>query len=176
MALWSRPIEIVDYDPAWTEIFAEIAAPVRAAFTDGPLIKIEHVGSTSVVGLPAKPIVDVDAIIPSRADLPDAITRLTTLGYAHQGDGGIPGREAFRSPPETPRHSLYVCAEDSTELRRHLVFRDYLRAYPDAARRYGELKRELAARHVTDIDAYVDGKTSFVQKVLADALTKCPAG
>lgn len=167
--MWSRPIEVADYDPKWAEIFAEIAACVRAAFTDGPLFGIEHVGSTSVVGLPAKPIVDIDVIIPSRADLPEAITRLAILGYEHQGDGGIPGRESFRSPPETPRHSLYVCAEDSAELRRRLAFRDYLRAHPNAARQYGELKRELAARHVTNINGYVDGKTEFVQDVLTRA-------
>ena len=166
----SRLIEVVDYDPAWPLAFAEIAARVGAAFTNGLQIKVEHVGSTSVAGLPAKPIVDLDVVIRSRADLPDAIMRLATLGYVHQGDGGIRGREAFQSPPQTPPHHLYVCAEDSAELGRHLAFRDYLRAHPGDAKQYGELKRELAARHTGDIDAYVQGKTAFVEAVLAKAL------
>ncbi len=167
--MWSRPIEVADYDPQWPSVFAGIAARVRAAFADGPLVEIEHIGSTSVPGLPAKPIVDIDVIIRSRADLPDAVARLATLGYEHQGDGGIPSREAFLPPADAVYHHLYVCAEDSPELERQLAFRDYLRAHPDAARQYGELKRELAARHVTDMDAYVNGKTVFVEAVLAKA-------
>ena len=164
--MWSKPIKVVDYDPHWPMLFEDIAAPLRAAFADGLLTCIEHVGSTAVPGLPAKPIIDIDVVIPSRADLPDAIARLATLGYVHQGDLGITSRESFRRPPDSPPQNLYVCAEDSSELRRHLAFRDYLRAYPEEARRYGDLKRELAARHITDIDAYVDGKAEFVQDIL----------
>lgn len=167
--MWRRPIKVVDYDPAWPTLFTGIAERVRAAFAGGSLTRIEHVGSTSVPSLSAKPIIDIDVVIPSRADLPDAVARLATLGYVHQGDLGITSRESFKRPIGTPPHNLYVCAEDSPELRRHLAFRDHLRAHPDDAGRYGDLKRELAARHVTDIDAYVDGKTEFIQKVLADA-------
>ena len=167
--MWSRPIEVVDYDPAWPALFENIAAPLRAVFADGPLLRIEHVGSTSVPGLPAKPIIDIDVVIPSRADLPEAIVRLATLGYVHQGDLGITSRESFKRPLASPPQNLYVCAEDSPELRRHLAFRDYLRAHPDDARRYAELKRELAARHITDIDAYVDGKSEFVHGILRRA-------
>ena len=167
--MWSRPIEVVDYDPAWPALFADIAGRVRAAFAEDRLLGIEHVGSTSVLGLPAKSIIDIDVIIPSRADLPEAIARLAMLGYVHQGDLGITSRESFKQPAGTPRHNLYVCAEDSPELHRHLAFRDYLRAHPDDARRCGDLKRDLAARHVTDIDAYVDGKTAFVRSILQKA-------
>ncbi len=167
--MWSRPIEVVEYDPAWPLLFADIASRVQAAFVGGQTPRIEHVGSTAVLGLPAKPIIDIDVVIPSRADLPDAVARLATLGYVHQGDLGITSRESFKSPPESPPQNLYVCAEDSPELRRHLLFRDYLRSHPDAARRYGDLKRELAARHGTDIDAYVDGKADFVKAVLEKA-------
>ena len=162
----SKLIQVVDYDSAWPKLFAGIAARVEAAFSGSPLICIEHVGSTSVPGLPAKPILDIDVVIPSRAALPDAIVRLATLGYAHQGDLGIASREAFRSPADLPAHNLYVCAEDSSELHRHLTFRDYLRAHPDDAKRYGELKRDLATRHTNDIDGYVNGKAAFVQMVL----------
>lgn len=165
----SRLIEVVDYDPAWPVLFADITAPIRAAFAGGPPARVEHVGSTSIPGLPAKPVIDIDVVIPSRADLPDAIGRLAALGYEHQGDLGITSRDSFKSPAGTPCHNLYVCAEDSPELRRHLAFRDYLRAHPEDAQRYAELKRELAARHVTDINAYVDGKAEFVHSILQKA-------
>lgn len=164
--MWSKPIEVVDYDLHWPALFADIAERVQAAFANSPLTGVEHVGSTAVPSLPAKPVIDIDVVIPSRAELPDAIARLAAIGYTHQGDLGITSRESFRQPDGTPRHNLYVCAEDSPELRRHLAFRDYLRTHPDDARRYAELKRELAARHVADIDAYVDGKAEFVHSIL----------
>ena len=167
--MWSKPIEVVDYDPSWPGLSADIAERVQAVFVGGPPARIEHVGSTSVPGLPAKPVLDIDVVIPTRADLPEAIIRLATLGYEHQGDGGITGRESFRQPEGTPRHNLYVCAEDSPELRRHLAFRDYLRAHPDDALHYADLKRELAARHVADIDSYVNGKAEFVLGILQKA-------
>ncbi len=167
--MWSKPIEVVDADPAWPVLFAEIAARVQAAFEDGPLTRIEHIGSTSVPGLSAKPIIDIDVVIPSRADLPEAIRRLAALGYEHQGDLGITSRASFGQPEGTLRHNLYVCAEDSPELRRHLAFRDYLRTHPDDARRYAELKCALAARHDNNIDGYVNGKADFVKGILEKA-------
>ena len=172
----NRTIEIVDYDPAWAGTFAGISAVVAAAL--GPLaLRIEHVGSTSVPGLGAKPIIDLDVVIGSPRSLPLVVEALRTLGYSHDGDGGIPGREAFRREGVTvpadgsgrawPAHHLYVCPRDSGELRRHLRFRDYLRGHPDCAARYEALKRDLARRHASDIDAYVAGKSAFVERILA---------
>jgi GrpB-like predicted nucleotidyltransferase (UPF0157 family) len=133
--------------------------------------------STSVPGLAAKPILDVDVVIESARALPGAIAKLATVGYEHQGDLGIPGREAFRNPSrdvprdgsgrEWPEHHLYVCAEDSRELARHVALRDHLRAHPAAAREYGDLKRSLARQHPTDIDSYIRGKTAFIEAILA---------
>ena len=165
----SKPIEVVDYDPSWPALFAELAARVKAAFTGASLVRIEHVGSTSVPGLPAKPIIDIDVVIPSCAALTDSIARLATLGYTHQGDLGIASRESFRSPSDLPAHNLYVCADDSPELHRHLTFRDYLRAHPDEVKHYAKLKRDLAAHYTNDIDSYVNGKADFVQGVLIKA-------
>lgn len=166
----TEPVEIVSYDPAWPAQFAEIAARVYRAFADGPLLVIEHVGSTSVVGLAAKPIIDIDVIVPSRDALPDAITRLAGLGYVHQADKGIPGREAFQSPEGGPCQHLYVCACDCPEYRRHIAFRNYLRRHLDTAQDYAALKRDLAARFREDRLAYTEGKTAFVEAVLAAAL------
>jgi len=163
------PVEVVEYDPAWPAQFDEIAARVRAAFLGAPLVSVEHVGSTSVEGLAAKPVIDLNVIVPTRADLPVAIARLATLGYVHEGDKGVPGREAFLWPPGTARHHLYACAEDNAEHKRHIAFRDYLRTRPDEARQYETLKRDLAARFRDNRLAYNDGKTDFVEATLARA-------
>ena len=160
------PIEVVDYDPSWPEQFEEIAARVRAAFAAGPLIHVEHVGSTSVAGLAAKPIIDLNVIVPAQEDIPEAIARLATLGYVYEGDKGFPGRHAFLWPPGTARHHLYACAQDNTECQRQIAFRDYLRAHRDKAGRYEALKRDLAGRYRKDRAAYSAGKADFIKAIL----------
>jgi len=161
------PIEICDYDNGWPEAFAQICTRVGPVL-DTLVLRIEHVGSTSVPGLAARPIIDLDVVIRQRSDLPAVIERLGTLDYVHQGDLGITGREAFRSVRyfDEPRHHLYVVGEDASELRRHLAFRDRLRADADVRERYAALKREVASRVGDDRAAYVSGKSAFVESVL----------
>ena len=159
---------IVDYDSRWPKLFEELRAPVLAALGD-LVIMVEHVGSTAVLGLAAKPIIDLDVVVPSSAEIQKAIACLAELGYIHQGDLGIPGREAFIWPAGKPRHHLYVCAEGSEELRRHRLFCDYLLAHPDDARSYGELKKAAALRFTDDRAAYTDAKTQFVEAILQRA-------
>ena len=172
----TRTIEIVDHDPGWAEAFAAISGAAKAAL--GPLaLRVDHVGSTSVPGLGAKPIVDLDVVIESPALLPPVVDKLAALGYSHKGDLGIPGREAFGREDDTvprdgsgrawPAHHLYVCARESRELHRHVRFRDYLRSHPDSAASYEALKRALAQRHPHDIESYIEGKSEFVEGILA---------
>ena len=173
-----RAIEVVPYDPSWPQAFAELRGVLKAAL--GSLaLAIEHVGSTSVQGLAAKPILDVDVVIESPDALAEAAAALGPLGYHHRGDLGVPGREAFgREDPTTPtdgsgrlwpNHHLYVCAREAEALHRHLSFRDHLRSRPDSAREYERLKRSLSRRHQYDIDAYSEGKSDFVEGILAGA-------
>src|SRR5207249_10022511 len=96
-----RRIIVVEYDPAWPATFDDLRARVWTVVGDLALT-IEHMGSTSVLGLAAKPIIDMTVVLPSAADVPQAIERLATLGYVHRGDLGIEGREAFGSPVEWP--------------------------------------------------------------------------
>ncbi len=169
------PVVIVSHNPAWPLQFAALRQVLQDAL-GGLSEAIEHVGSTSVLGLAAKPIIDVDVVIHSRDELSEAIRRLGALGYTHEGDLGVPGREAFaRADDQTPldssgrrwpEHHLYVCAKDSLELARHLVFRDYLRANPGTALAYGDLKLRLAERYRNDREAYTEGKAAFVEEVL----------
>lgn len=160
-------ITVVEYDPSWPTTFATLKSRALAAL-GAIAVSIEHVGSTSVPGLAAKPIIDIDVIVPSTTDVANVIKRLETIGYQHQGNLGIDGREAFHSPPNLPEHHLYVCVQGAVALANHLAVRDYLRRNATAARAYSALKMRLAQSFPTDIDRYVDGKTDFLLGVLRE--------
>lgn len=162
----TKRVTVVSYDQAWPGEFLKILGQL-APFILPPAIRIEHVGSTSVPGLWAKPIIDIDVVIRDMTVLPEIIARLAGIGYRHEGDLGIPGREAFcyDGKPELKAHHLYVCPESSPELRRHIAFRDYLRAHPDAVAEYGRIKREGAALFPDDIDAYIAHKSPVIEKI-----------
>ena len=170
-------IIIEEYSSAWPKAFDQLQAVYRrhlGSYVAG----IEHVGSTSVEGLPAKPVIDIDLIIADHQLLNPVIGVLEGLGYQHVGDLGIPGREAFKrtsahtpvneSSQSWPPHNLYVSLAGSVSLKNHLAFRNYLRSHPGKARKYGQLKKRLAAEHPEDIDAYVGGKTDFITGVLKE--------
>ena len=127
----SRIIEVVEYRPSWVDEFQSYAKLLQQSLGD-LVIGVEHVGSTSVAGLAAKPIVDIDIVISSRIVLGQVLQKLATISYKHIGNDGIPGREAFKWPGER-RHHLYVCAVNAPNLHNHLIFRDYLRAHPEVA-------------------------------------------
>ena len=166
--LLRRRVLVEAYDPAWPLQFEPLRAGIQAAVGDAA-IAIEHVGSTSVPGLAAKPIIDIDLIVPSRADMAAAIERLAGIGYLHVGDLGIEDREAFEPPPGSPPHHLYACVRGCVALENHLKVRDYLRAHPSAAQAYGELKLWLAQQYPYEPFRYSMGKTDFLLTVLSDA-------
>jgi GrpB-like predicted nucleotidyltransferase (UPF0157 family) len=140
----------------------------------GKFHAIEHVGSTSVPGMAAKPIIDVDVAV--RVGQFDAVRqRLEALGYEYEGEKGIVGRHAFRLRDANlasalARHHLYVLEADAEELRRHRAFRDYLRAHQDEVARLSAYKRELAERFGDDRDEYQEAKSSMVLEILEKAL------
>lgn len=160
-----RRIEVVDYDLCWQKTFERLRSRIWTAVRDLAL-SVEHVGSTSVPGLAAKPIIDISIVVPERLDVQTGISRLATLGYVHRGDLGVEGREAFDNPDGLPVHHLYLCPRDSVALANHLAIRNYLRTHPEAAREYGELKKRLAERFPHDIDGYIDGKTTMLLTML----------
>jgi GrpB-like predicted nucleotidyltransferase (UPF0157 family) len=160
-----EPVIIVDYDPQWPVIFNKLKINVLTVLGNLP-VTIEHVGSTSVPGLAAKPVIDMDIVVKSSEDIPETIQRLATLGYVHEGDLGITGREAFSAPEGYPGHHLYLCTQDSRKLHRHLVFRDYLRQHPEVAAEYGKLKKGLAQKYRDDREGYTEAKTEFIENIL----------
>ncbi|HEY4670198.1 MAG TPA: GrpB family protein [Tepidiformaceae bacterium] len=158
-------IEVVDYDPEWPALFEAEAERIRAA-CGRVVVEIEHIGSTSVPGLAAKPIID---IMPGVEDIAGARARLEAgmrgLGYESLGEYGIPGRLYFRKG--VPRsHHVHVFEVGKPEWRKHLLFRDYLRAHGEAVEEYAAMKRRLAARHRTAREAYTDAKSPFIQGIL----------
>jgi GrpB-like predicted nucleotidyltransferase (UPF0157 family) len=164
----AQPVLIVPYDPAWPLVFETLRS--RLAHALGPrALRIEHVGSTAVPGLAAKPVIDIDVVIASDAELPAVIQDLAAIDYLYEGEKGIAGRHAFRPPEGGPKHHPYVCAVGNRELERHLAFRDHLREHAPDAEAYGRLKRELAERFGADRDGYTLAKTAFVEAVLGRA-------
>lgn len=163
-----RRVLVVDYDPSWPRIFEVLRRPVWAAVRD-VAVSVEHVGSTAVPGLAAKPIIDMDVVVAPSDNLPKAIERLAPLGYVHRGNLGVDGREAFDSPQGLPAHHLYVCLGESAALANHLALRDFLRRDSVAVAQYSRIKRQLAERFPDDIDSYIAGKTDFILTVLRKA-------
>jgi GrpB-like predicted nucleotidyltransferase (UPF0157 family) len=164
------PIVVVPYDPRWPLLFEEERDLIGAA-VGARAVKIEHVGSTAVPGLAAKPVIDI--MVGSRSieeDSPTLVGGLTRIGYEYRGEAGVPGRlfsRKFRGGERT--HHLHLFELGGEEWDRHLLFRDYLREHPGAAREYARLKRDLAARFRDDREAYTDAKTAFISAVVDKA-------
>lgn len=157
-------VEVVEWSPEWAEQFSAVAAVLREALAGVPSARVEHVGSTSVPGLAAKPVLDVDVVVEA-TDVPAAIAALESVGYVHRGDLGVAGREAFHAP-DSPRRHVYVCTAGTANVRNHLAVRDVLRTHPDLREAYAAVKRALAADPGMDIDTYVAGKSAVLQQVL----------
>jgi len=161
-------IRVADYDAEWPTRFTEERARLAQAFGDEAVL-IEHIGSTSVPGLAAKPIIDV-VVAARQLPLPvGRIAAMEALGYEHLGEYGIAGRVYFRRRSPLPRtHHVHVYAAGSDRIADHLALRDHLRAHPAEAAHYAELKRELASQSL-DAAAFQSGKSAFIAETLERA-------
>ncbi|GEC57190.1 GrpB-like predicted nucleotidyltransferase (UPF0157 family) [Bradyrhizobium japonicum] len=166
------PIVVLDYDPHWPAMFETERARIEHAL--GSLVlAIEHVGSTAVPGLPSKPIIDLMVGVPSLAEARErCIKSIEALGYTYIPEyaAWLPGELFFRKGPPGPwTHHLHVMEPSNPRWETLLVFRDYLRAHPEAARAYADIKQALAASSREDIAAYRNGKTRFVEETTVKA-------
>jgi len=168
-------VTLVPYQPAWPRLFREEARRLRAALGDH-VVQIEHVGSTAVPGLDAKPILDIVVAVRDMSDAARFEEALAPLGYLHKTENDRPGRLYFvkRLPDDSSTHHLNITELDTECWFTHVAFRDYLRSHPQAREEYGDLKRALAHRHHHDRAAYQEGKASFIQRVLSAAGGKQP--
>ena len=161
-----KHIIVEPYNSGWKNEFEKIKTELDTVLGELAL-SIEHVGSTSVHGLSAKPIIDIDVIINDRSELGKVISALETIGYYHQGNKGINDREAFgyNGKEHMMKHHLYVCPKDSAELKRHLKFRDHLSSHPEAVKEYSRIKEEGAELYPDDIDRYIEHKSPFIEDI-----------
>ena len=162
----TKRVLVVPYSDSWKTDFEKIKKEIEVAL-DGLFISIEHVGSTSVEGLSAKPCIDIDVVIKDYLVFSRVVDALADIGYIHEGDLGIKDREAFKylNKPHLASHHLYVCPENSKELHRHITFRDFLRQDPEAAKRYAEVKVRAAELFPYDIEKYIEYKSSCIDEI-----------
>ena len=166
----TQDISVRDHDPAWRDWWQTLHRHVWPAVQDVAL-RIDHVGSTAVPGLAAKPIIDMDVVVASEDHVRPVIDRLATIGYRWRGDLGVTGREAFAPPRSAglPEHHLYLVVENNKAHLDHLLLRDLLRDDPEARERYAALKKRNAQLANRDMDVYVAAKAGLVAELLTRA-------
>ncbi len=162
----AKRVIVTPYEKAWKTAFEEIKAEIESAIGD-LIIGIEHVGSTSVEGLSAKPCIDIDVIIKDYSVFNAVVKELEKIGYIHKGDLGIKDREAFKyvDKPHLQTHHLYVCPQYSEELHRHITFRDFLKSNAEAVKKYSLVKEKASRLFPNDIDKYIEYKSPCIEEL-----------
>lgn len=165
-------IVLAPYDPAWPSQFAAARAEILSV-CNGLVIELHHIGSTSIPGIAAKPIIDMMPVVRCFKDGTDCVAGLRELGYEYRGEYGIAGRHYFvRGTPRS--HQVHMFAADHPEVERHLLFRDYLRTHAGERAAYERLKRDLAAQSEHDVQAYARAKTPFCDRIVGLARAAAP--
>ena len=165
-----RTIEVVDYRPEWEKMFQEEEKKIRKILGKN-CIAVYHIGSTSVKGLPAKPIIDIMPVVKDISLVYAHDPEFRALGCDCRGEFGIPGRRFYAKGGDHRTHHIHIFEKSSeADIKRHLAVRDYLRSHPDTAREYAELKKNLAARYPHDNDGYCDGKDAYIKELEQKAL------
>ena len=162
----TKRVAVIPYDEAWRSAFEEIKNEIEAEIGD-LILGIEHVGSTSVEGMSAKPCIDIDVIINDYSVFDDIVRKLGSIGYIHEGNLGIKDREAFKytDKPNLMMHHLYVCPQYSKELHRHITFRNFLRSNSEAVKKYSLIKEKAAELFPNDIDGYIEYKSPCIEEL-----------
>ncbi|MDY5894894.1 MAG: GrpB family protein [Oscillospiraceae bacterium] len=159
-------VVVLPYNVQWKDDFEKIKSEIINAIGD-LIIGVEHVGSTSVEGMSAKPCIDLDVIIKDYSDFDIIVSRLEMIGYIYEGNLGIKDREAFKyfNKPHLRTHHLYVCPQKSEELYRHIAFRDFLRSNVDAVKKYSYVKEMAARLFPHDIEKYMEYKSPCIEEL-----------
>jgi putative glutamine amidotransferase len=175
--LGDRPVEIVEPDPTWPARFEREAAAIAAVLPPDLVVRIDHVGSTAVPGLPSKPTVDVQVSVRSMEPVAAYAEPLVAAGYRHVLDPWSDDHELFSRDRDGERAvNIHLCEAGSAWERKHLAFRDWLRTHPEDAAAYTELKRRLAVAHGLDRASYTEGKSDFIERLTAQALHEAAQG
>ncbi|AXA39206.1 GrpB family protein [Rhizobium leguminosarum] len=163
------PVELVPHDPQWPQAFQRIRDRLLTLLPQA--LSIDHIGSTSIPGMTAKPLIDIDIVLPDLGHIEGATRVLLVEGYEPRGNRYDDEVWAFLSRGSVPAERVYLCPSGNGTHRNRLAFRDYLIAHPQAAADYAALKRRLAAEFRMDGDRYTAHKREFVDAIVARALT-----
>lgn len=156
-----RRVEVVEYDEKWTKRYEEEAGKIERLF-EGDLVSIHHIGSTSVPGLKAKPIIDIMPVVNQIECVDSLIGHMEALGYRSFGENGIPKRRFFAKGDDVRTVHIHVFEAGDKGVMRHLAFRDYLSTFPEVRDEYALLKQQLAEQHPDDIESYIQGKQKWI--------------
>ncbi len=167
-----RNFIVVPYNPRWPALFQQEAGKIGAVFGQ-ECIAIHHIGSTSIPGMSAKPIIDIMPVVPNIDQVESFNPAMIQLGYEPKGENGIPGRRYFVKGGDANRtHHVHIYEPSNPEVIRHLCFRDYLMAHAEEARQYAAMKITLAQQYPHDILGYMADKDSLIKETLQKALTR----
>ncbi|SEQ90732.1 GrpB domain, predicted nucleotidyltransferase, UPF0157 family [Virgibacillus subterraneus] len=164
-----RKVEVTPHNDQWPLMFKEEAEKLRAILGQ-EVLEIHHIGSTSIQGLEAKPVIDIMPVVKNIIEVDSYNRSMEGIGYEAKGEYGIVGRRYFQKGGDNRTHHIHVFESGSPHIDRHLAFRDYLRAHQDVAKEYGTLKRNLMDQHPYDMESYINGKAEFVMKTERSAL------
>ncbi|UFT99256.1 GrpB family protein [Radiobacillus kanasensis] len=164
-----RKVDVLPYQEGWKSLFEEEADHLSRIFGE-ELIAIHHIGSTSVKGLKAKPIIDIMPVVKNIHQVDGFNDSMIAIGYEPKGENGIRGRRYFQKGGDNRTHHVHIYENKSPEIIRHLALRDYLRAFPEEAKAYGDLKERLAKKFPYQIESYIQGKERFVSELEQRAL------
>ncbi|HEU5139398.1 MAG TPA: GrpB family protein [Bacillales bacterium] len=164
-----RKVEVTAYNVQWPLMFEQETKKLQEIF--GPEIhEIHHIGSTSVKGLMAKPIIDIMPVVKGIDRIDDLDSAMIAIGYEPKGENGIAGRRYFQKGGDYRTHHVHIYEWGNPEIERHIAFRNYLRAHPSVAKDYGNLKEKLSQRFPDDIESYIQGKEQLVLQIERQAL------
>ena len=164
-----RKVEVKEFSKKWATDFQQESKSLNDIFKE-EIVEIYHIGSTSIEGLSAKPIIDIMPVVRDikRVDAYDE--QMIQLGYTPKGENGLPGRRYFQKGGDNRTHHVHIYEQGNPEIERYLIFRDYLRKHSVEAKKYGELKRALAQQFPYDVESYINGKDKFVQSLEEKAM------
>lgn len=164
-----RKLEVVPYNSEWPNMFQNERIALAQILND-ELINIYHIGSTSIPGLIAKPIIDILIVVKDINKIDEYNAALELIGYAAKGENGIPNRRYFQKGGDNRTHHLHIYELNDFNITRHIAFRDYLIAHPEQANRYADKKLALVKQNATDIEAYIEGKNDLVKELEEHAI------
>lgn len=164
-----RKVEVSPFNEQWASMFKEEAENLQRVF-GRELIDIHHIGSTSVLGLEAKPIIDIMPVVKDISVIDEYNHAMQELGYQPKGDNGIPERRYFEKGGDNRTHHVHIYQVGNPEIERHLAFRDYIKSHEKIANEYGELKKQLAQQFPYNIESYIKGKETFISEIERKAL------